>query len=98
MFIRCSFDEKENKLDYYRGKDCLDKLCKKIKESANEIINRKKKEMIPLDNKEIKSYENQKYVIYVKKSFVMMIKTREKSEIIAIIQESLEELLIANAI
>ena len=54
--------------------------------------------MIPLDNKEIKSFENQKYVKYVKKSFVMMIKTREKSEIIAIILESLEELLIANAI
>ena len=43
MFIRCSFRKKENKLDYYRGKDCIDKLCKKIKESANEIINRKKK-------------------------------------------------------
>ena len=42
MFIRYSFDEKENKLDYYRGKDCIDKLCKKkIKDSENEVINRK---------------------------------------------------------
>ena len=29
MFIRCSFDKKENKLDYYRGKDCIEELCKK---------------------------------------------------------------------
>ena len=57
MFIRCSFDKKENKLNYYRGKDCIEKLCKKIKESANEIINCEKKEIIPLTNKEIKSYE-----------------------------------------
>ena len=31
MFTKCSFDEKENKLDYYRGKDCIEKLCKKMK-------------------------------------------------------------------
>ena len=42
MFIRCSLDEKENKLNYYRGKDCIEKLCKKLKESAMEIINREK--------------------------------------------------------
>ena len=26
MFTKCSFDEKENKLDYYRGKDCIEKI------------------------------------------------------------------------
>ena len=31
MFTRCSFDEKENKLNYCRGKDCIEKLCKKLK-------------------------------------------------------------------
>ena len=31
MFIRCSFDKRENKLNYYRGKDCIDNLCKKLK-------------------------------------------------------------------
>ena len=25
--IHCSFDEKNYKLDYYRGKDCLKKFC-----------------------------------------------------------------------
>ena len=27
MFTSCSFDKKENKLDYYRGKDCFEKSC-----------------------------------------------------------------------
>ena len=43
MFIRCSFDKQENKFNYYRGKDCIEKSCKKLKESAMEIINLKKK-------------------------------------------------------
>ena len=43
MFRRCSFDKKENKLNYYRGKDCIEELCKKLKESATEINNREKK-------------------------------------------------------
>ena len=34
MFIRYSFNKKENKLNYYRGKDCIEKLCKKLKEGA----------------------------------------------------------------
>ena len=42
MFIRCSFGKKK-KLNYYRGKDCIEKLCKKLKENATEIINREKK-------------------------------------------------------
>ena len=47
MFIRCSFDREENKLNYYRGKYCIEKLCKKLKESATEIINREKEEINP---------------------------------------------------
>ena len=41
MFTRCPFDKKENKLNYYRGKDCIEKLCKKLKESAMKIIDYK---------------------------------------------------------
>ena len=48
MFTSCSFDEKENKLNYYRGKDCIKKLCKKLKEHAMEIINYERKELAPL--------------------------------------------------
>ena len=31
IFTSCSFDEKENKLNYYRGNDCIEKLCKKLR-------------------------------------------------------------------
>ena len=47
MFARCSFDNKKNKLNYYSGKDCIEELCKKLKERAMEIIDYKEKEMIP---------------------------------------------------
>ena len=43
MFTRCSFNEKENKLNYYRGKDCTEKLCKKLKDHAMKIINYEKR-------------------------------------------------------
>ena len=43
MFTRCSFDKKENKLNYYRGKDCIKELCKKLKECAMKIINYEEK-------------------------------------------------------
>ena len=55
MFKKCSFNEKENKLNYYRGKDCIEKLCKKLKKRAMKIINYEKKEMIPLTKEEKKS-------------------------------------------
>ena len=42
ILARCLFDEEENKLDYYRGKDCIDELCKRLKERAMKIINYKK--------------------------------------------------------
>ena len=58
MLTKCSFDKNENKLDYYRGEDCIDKLCKKLKERAMKII-MKKKEIIQLTYEENKSYEKQ---------------------------------------
>ena len=59
MFAKCSFDKKENKLDYYRRRDCIQKLCKKLKERATKIINYKEKRMTPLTAEEKKSYEEQ---------------------------------------
>ena len=53
--------------------------------------------MIPLTNKEIKSYEKQK-VCHIYKNIFVMIKRNNKSEIIIITPENLEELLIVNAI
>ena len=50
---------KKDKLNYYRGKDCLEKLCKKLKECAMKIINYEEKEMIPLTKEEKKFYKKQ---------------------------------------
>ena len=43
MFTRCSFDKKENKRNYYRRKDCVEKLCKKLKERAMKTTNYEKR-------------------------------------------------------
>ena len=51
--------------NYYRGKDCIEKLCKKLKEHAMKIINYEEKEMIPLTYEENKSYKEQKIKSYI---------------------------------
>ena len=47
----CSFDETKIRRYFYRGKDCIEKFCKDLKEIGMEIINLEEKEMIPLSNK-----------------------------------------------
>ena len=93
MFTRCLFDKKENKLNYHRGKDCIEKLCKKLKECAMKIIKYEEKEMIPLTKDEKSLIKIKKNVIYAKKSFVWikMIKTiliEKRLKIIVIMQEN----------
>ena len=65
----CLFDDTKNKCYFYRGKDCIEKFCKDLKELGTEMINFKKKEMIPLTNKEIESYEKQKVYYICKEEF-----------------------------
>ena len=60
----CSFDDTKNICCFYRGKNCIEKFSKDLKELRMEMINFKQKEMIPLTNKEMKSYEKQK-VCYI---------------------------------
>ena len=60
MFIKFSFDQKENKLDYYRGEDCNEEICKKIRERAKELICYEKKDIIPLTQEEINFHNEQK--------------------------------------
>ena len=38
LFTHCSFDKSRNKLDYYRGKNCMKKFCKDLREHATKII------------------------------------------------------------
>ena len=76
MFTRCSFDKKENKPNYYRGKDCIEKLCKKLKESAMKIIDYGKREMIPLTHEKNNFYKEQENAIYAKTSFAQIKMTK----------------------
>ena len=48
LFTHCSFNTTKNKLDYYRGKNCMKNVCLDLREHATKIINYEKKEMIPL--------------------------------------------------
>ena len=69
IFTHCSFDESKNKLNYYRGDDCMKKFCKDLRIHATKIINYEKKKMISL-TKEEKIHYNQKKVCYIcKKEF-----------------------------
>ena len=69
MFIGCSFDKKENKLNYYRANVVLKNYKKKLKESAAEIINPEKKEMIPLTHEENNFYNEQEVCYICKEKF-----------------------------
>ena len=79
--VKCSFDATKNKLDYYRGRDCIKKLCKKLRDSAMEIINYEAKEMETLTNEEIKSYEKQKICHICKEKFSYDENEKGKSEL-----------------
>ena len=45
IFTHCSFDESKNKLNYYRGEDCMKRFCKDLKEHVIKIINCEKKKL-----------------------------------------------------
>ena len=47
----------ENKHDIYRGKYCMKKFCKSLREHGMEIINFKKKKMKLLTKAQQESYE-----------------------------------------
>ena len=66
LFTHCSFG---NKLDYYRGKDCMKKFCKDLREHATKIINYEKKKMTPLTTKEKIHYNEQEICYICKKEF-----------------------------
>ena len=74
IFTHCSFDKSKNKLNYYRGEDCMKKFCKDVREHATKIINYEKKDMIPLTKKKEKTIIIKKFVTYVKKNLIQLIK------------------------
>ena len=74
IFTHCSFDKSKNKLNYYRGKDCMKKFSKDLREHASKIIDYEKKRMISLTTEE-KIYHNKQKICYIcKKNLIIMIK------------------------
>ena len=69
LFTHYSFDTKENKLHYYRGKNCMKNVCLDLKEHTTKIINYEKKEMKPLTKKEEKMHNKQKVYYICEKGF-----------------------------
>ena len=69
LFTHCSFDKTKNKLDYYRGDNCMEKFCKDLRVHATKIINYEKKDMIPLTKKEEKHHNEQEVCYICKKEF-----------------------------
>ena len=70
LFANFSFDTTKNKLDCYKGEDCVERLCKDLRNHAMKISNSEGKEKIPLTNKENK--KNKKFVTHAKKNLVLM--------------------------
>ena len=95
-FTNCSFDKAKNKLDYYRGIDCIKELSKKLKDHALKVIKNEKKVMIPLSEGENRFMKSKMYPTYVEESLIHIKKTKriKKSKIIVITLENLELLLI----
>ena len=69
IFKHCSFDKSKNKLNYYRGDDCMEKFCKDLIEHSTKIINYKKRKIILLTTEEKKDYDDQKVCYICKKEF-----------------------------
>ena len=69
LFTYCLFDETKNKIGYYRGEDCMKKVCLDLREHVTKIINYEKKEMILLTKKEEKNHNKQKVCHICRKEF-----------------------------
>ena len=72
IFTHCSFDESKNKLNYYRGDDCMEKFCKDLREHSTKIINYEKK-IYSINTRKKKIIMIKKYATYAKKNLIIMI-------------------------
>ena len=69
LVTQCSFDKSANEVCYYRGKDCIEILCKNLRDLAMKKINYEKKEEIILTNEEKESYEKQEICYICREEF-----------------------------
>ena len=69
LFTNCSFDLKTGNFECYRGKDCMERSCKGLRQHATKIINYEKKEMKLLTYEKNNSYKKQRSRLYMEKRF-----------------------------
>ena len=69
IFTSCLFDESKNKLNYYRGNDCMKKFFEDLRIHTTKIINYEKKKIIPLTTEEKVNYNDQKVCYICEKEF-----------------------------
>ena len=67
-----SFESKQNRHSFYRGRDCTEKVSKDLKEQTTKIIDFKEKETNSLTDMIISFTKSKKYATNVKKIFVMI--------------------------
>ena len=77
IYTNCSFEKSNNKLSYYRGEDCMKRLCKDLKDHGTKIIDFKKKTMIPLTKEEEDNYNKENICHICKKDFNNDYKVRD---------------------
>ena len=64
IFTHCSFDKSKKKLNYCRGKDCMKKFSKDLREHSSKIIDYEKEKMILLTAEE-KIYHNKQNMLHM---------------------------------
>ena len=68
-YTQCSFDDNKNKLDYYRGKDCMEKFTDLLKDHATSILNCEQKRLTKRTEEEYENHKNQNACYICNKEF-----------------------------
>ena len=69
IYTKCLFDDNKNELDYYRGKDCIERFTDHLKDHATSILNCEQKRLIKLTKEEYENHKNQKICYICNKEF-----------------------------
>ena len=70
IYTQCSFGDTKNKLDYYRGEDCIEKSTDHLKDHATCILDYEQKHLIKLTKEEYENHKNQKVCYICNKEFI----------------------------
>ena len=72
FFAPCLFDSIKSKHDFYRGTDCMIKVCADLRKHATEIINYEKKENLSREMGKLNHIIIKKTAISAKRRFMML--------------------------